>query len=156
MDELATQHTPTLRQGFGIGADTAAEMLVVFGDNHERVRSEATFAKLCGACPIPACSGLSIRHRLSRGGHREANAALYRAVIVRMRYHQPTIDYISRRSAEGMTKREIIRCLKQFLARKVYQRVMSPAAPVRPLPIATAILTYRVASPQSRNHLSQP
>ena len=72
LDELTTQHAPTLRQGFGIGADTAAEMLVVFGDNPERVRSEPAFAKLCGACPIPASSGLSNRHRLSRGVHREA------------------------------------------------------------------------------------
>jgi transposase len=66
-------------------------MLIVFGDNPERVTSEAAFAKLCGASPIPASSGLTNRHRLSRAGHREANAALYRVVIVRMRFHQPTI-----------------------------------------------------------------
>ena len=65
------------------------------------------------------------RHRLYRGGHRQANAALYRAVIVRMRFHQPTVDYVARRSADGRTKREIIRCLKRFLARELYQRVMT-------------------------------
>ena len=65
------------------------------------------------------------RHRLHRGGHRQANAALYRTVIVRMRFHQPTIDYVARRTAEGLTKRDIIRCLKRFLAREVYQRVMT-------------------------------
>ena len=65
------------------------------------------------------------RHRLYRGGHRRANAALYRAVIVRMQFHQPTVDYVARRSADGRTKREIIRCLKRFLARELYQRVMT-------------------------------
>ena len=63
--------------------------------------------------------------RLNRGGHRQANAALYRAVIVRMRYHQPTVDYVARRTADGRTKREIIRCLKRCLAREIYQRVMT-------------------------------
>ena len=90
------------------------------------IRSEAAFAKLCGACPIPASSGMTTgRHRLNRGGHRHANAALYRAVIIRMRYHQPTVDYVARRTADGRTKREIIRCLKRFLAREIYQRVMT-------------------------------
>ena len=103
----------------------AAAMLILFGDNPNRIRSEAAFAKLCGACPIPASSGMTTgRHRLNRGGHRQANAALYRAVIVRIRFHQPTIDYVARRSADGRTRREIIRCLKRFLAREIYQRVM--------------------------------
>ena len=125
LQQLTHAHAPTLLEGFGIGADTAAEMLITFGDNPERVRSEAAFAKLCGACPIPAASGLTNRHRLSRSGHREANAALYRTVIVRMRFHQPTIDYVARRTAEGLAKRDIIRCLKRFLAREIYQRVMA-------------------------------
>ncbi len=60
-----------------------------------------------------------------RGGHRQANAALYRSTIVRMRFHQPTIDYVARRTAEGMPKREIIRCVKRYLAREIYQRVMT-------------------------------
>lgn len=125
LDELTTAHAPNLREGFGIGVDTAAEMLIVFGDNPERVHSEAAFAKLCGACPIPAASGLTNQHRLSRAGHREANAALDRAVIVRMRFHQPTIDYVARRTAEGLAKRDIIRCLKRFLAPEIYQHVMT-------------------------------
>jgi transposase len=125
LDELTKNYAPTLRDGFGIGIDTAAEILIVFGDNPDRVRSEAAFAKLCGVCPIPASSGISNRHRLSRAGHREANAALYRAVIVRMRFHQPTIDYVARRTTEGLAKRDIIRCLKRFLAREIYQRVMT-------------------------------
>jgi transposase len=128
LDELTAAQAPTLRDGFGIGVDTAAEMLIVFGDNPDRVHSEAAFAKLCGACPIPASSGVTNRHRLYVGGHRQANAALYRTVIVRMRFHQPTIDYVTRRSAEGLSKRDIIRCLKRFLAREIYQRVMTDHA----------------------------
>ena len=101
-------------------------LLILCGDNPTRIRSEAAFAKLCGACPIPASSGKTTgRHRLYRGGHRQANAALYRAAIALMRFHQPTVDYVARRSADGRTKREIIRCLKRFLARELYQRVMT-------------------------------
>ena len=123
---LTTETSPTLRASFGVGAHTAAEMLILFGDNPDRIRSEAAFAKLCGACPIPASSGMTTgRHRLNRGGHRHANAALYRAVIVRMQFHQPTRDYVARRIAAGRTKRDIIRCLKRFLAREIYQRVMT-------------------------------
>ena len=90
----------------------------------QAARSEAAFAKLCGACPIPASSGLTNRHRLFRGGHRHANAALYRIVIVRMRWHQPTIDYARRRTAEGLSKRDIIRCLKRFVAREIYHALL--------------------------------
>ena len=101
-------------------------MLILFGDNPDRIRSEAAFATLCGVYPIPASSGMSTgRHRLYRGGHRQATAALYRAVIVRMRYHQPTVEYVARRTAGGRTKRDIVRCLKRFLAREIYQRVMA-------------------------------
>ena len=123
---LTTATSPTLCEGFGVGAHTAAELLIIFGDNPDRIRSEAAFAKLCGACPIPASSGMTTgRHRLNRGGHRHANAALSRAVIVRMQFHQPTRDYVARRIAAGRTKRDIIRCLKRFLAREIYQRVMT-------------------------------
>ena len=125
LDDLTAQASPTLRDGYGIGADSAAEILIVFGDNPERIRSEAAFGKLCGTCPIPASSGQTSRHRLYRSGHRQANAALYRVAIVRMRFHQPTIDYVARRTTEGLSKKDIIRCLKRFLAREVYQRVMA-------------------------------
>jgi transposase len=125
LDQLTAAASPTLREGFGIGPDTAAEMLIIFGDNPDRVRSEAAFAKLCGTCPVPASSGMTNRHRLYWGGHRQANAAIYRTVIVRIQHHQPTIDYVARRTAEGLTKRDIIRCLKRFVAREIYQRVMT-------------------------------
>jgi transposase len=125
LDRITTDRAPTLRKAFGVGPDTAAELLIIFGDNPERIHSEAAFAKLCGACPVPSSSGMTTgRLRLYRGGHRQANAALYRSVIVRMRFHQPTIDYVAKRTADGLSKKEIIRCLKRYLAREVYQHVM--------------------------------
>lgn len=123
---------PQLVEAFGIGFDSAAELLIAAGDNTDRIGSEAAFAKLCGVCPIPASSGkTSGRHRLNRGGNRQANAALYRIVIVRMRWHQPTRDYVKRRTAEGLSKKDIIRCLKRYVAREVY-RLLPPANPVHP------------------------
>jgi len=94
--------------------------LVAAGDNPDRLRSEAAFSMLCGSSPIPASSGKTVRHRLNRGGNRQANAALHRIVLVRLRWHQPTREYVDRRSQEGKTKREIIRCLKRYLAREIY------------------------------------
>src|SRR4028119_1389552 len=103
-----------------MGAGTAAAILLLVGDDPQRIRSEAAFAKLCGACPIPASSGKTSRQGLNRGGHRQANAALHRIVVVRMRSHQPTIEYVRRRTAEGKSKPEIIRCLKRFVAREIF------------------------------------
>ena len=125
IDTITMTAAPTLREAFGIGPDSAAEMMIVAGDNPARVRSEAAFAKLCGACPIPASTGVTTnRHRLFRGGHRQANAALYRIVTVRMRWHQPTLDYVTRRTAQGLTKKDIIRCLKRFVAREIYNALI--------------------------------
>ncbi|QNA75405.1 transposase [Streptomyces sp. So13.3] len=101
---------------FGIGTDTAAEILVVVGDNPERIKSEAALAKLAGIAPVSTGSGMtSGRQRINHGGHRQLNAAIYRTVIVRMRFHQPTIDYVARRTAEGKTKHEIIRGRKRYV-----------------------------------------
>jgi transposase len=112
---LTKAAAPQLLEAFGVGLDIAAQMLITAGDNASRVRNEAAFAKICGACPIPAGSGKTNgRHRLNRGGNRQANAALYRAVIVRMRWHAPTIAYVERRTADGLSKKDIIRCLKRF------------------------------------------
>ena len=91
---------PALSDVFGVGPDTAATLLVTAGSNPERLRSEAAFAALCGVNPIPASSGKTNRHRLNRGGDRRANAALYRIVLVRLRYHEPTREYMSRRTSE--------------------------------------------------------
>ena len=126
---LTATCAPTLMEAYGISAGTAAEMLVLVGDNPDRIRCEAAFAKLCGACPIPASSGKTSRHRLNRGGHRQANAALYRVVITRMRGHQPTLDYVRRRTAEGKSKPKIIRCLKRFVAREIFGSLCAAPKP---------------------------
>lgn len=94
--------------------------MLTVGDNPERIHSETALAKLAGISPVPTGSGMtSGRHRINDGGHRQLNAAIYRTVIVRIRFHQPTIDYVTRRTAEGKTKREIIRCLKRYVIREV-------------------------------------
>lgn len=124
IEQLVTRTAPQLLEQFGIGVDTAAEILIVVGDNPERIRSEAAFAKLAGISPVPTGSGMtSGRHRINHGGHRQLNAAIYRTVIVRMRFHEPTIAYAARRTAEGKSKREIIRCLKRYVIREVYHLV---------------------------------
>ena len=120
LQTLTAARAPELLKAHGMASGTAAEMLLLVGDNPERIHSEAAFAKLCGVCPIPASSGKTIRHRLNRGGNRQANAALYRVVIIRMRGHQPTLDYNRRRTAEGKSKSEIIRCLKRYVAREIF------------------------------------
>lgn len=119
---LVDQVAPQLTAAVGIGPDNASELLIALGDNTDRVRSQAAFVKLCGACPIPASSGKTIRYRLNRGGHRQANAALHRIVVVRMKYHEPTRDYVQRRITEGKTKPEIMRCLKRYVAREIWAR----------------------------------
>ena len=124
IEDLIMRTAPHLVEPFGIGVDTAAEILIVVGDNPERIKSEAAFAKLAGISPIPAGSGMtSGKHRINHGGHRQLNAAIYRTVIVRMRFHEPTIAYVARRTAEGKSKRDIIRCLKRYVIREVYHLV---------------------------------
>jgi transposase len=128
LDELVARTAPELVAQFGIGTDSAAVLLIAAGDNPERLHSDAAFSSLCGASPVEASSGKIVRHRLNRGGNREANAALHRIVLVRLRWHQPTIDYVERRTSEGKSKREIMRCLKRYVAREVY-RVLAGAGP---------------------------
>jgi len=120
LDELTAEAAPDLLEHFGVGTDTAGALLVAAGDNPHRLRSEAAFSMLCGASPVEASSGQTKRHRLNRGGDRQANAALYRIVLVRMRWDPRTQDYVARRTTEGKTKKEIIRCLKRYVAREVY------------------------------------
>jgi len=117
---LTNETAPALVGLFGVGPDVAGTLLVTAGDNPQRLRSEAAFAHLCGVSPIHASSGKTVRHRLNRGGDRRANAALYRVVIVRMRYDTKTKDYAERRTTEGKSKAEIIRCLKRYVAREVF------------------------------------
>lgn len=126
---LLEDHARALMGVYGAGPDTISQLLITAGDNPERLRSERHFAALAGACPIPASSGKTNRHRLNRGGDRQANSALYHIVVVRMRYHQPTKDYVARRAAEGKTKMEIIRCLKRYLARQLYPLIQDVLGP---------------------------
>jgi len=132
---LLDGHAPALMSVFGAGPDTIAQLLITAGDNPDRLRSEAHFAALTGACPIPASSGKTHRHRLNRAGDRQANSALYHVAIVRMRYDLATRDYVARRTAEGRTKMEIIRCLKRYLARQLYPLIRDV---VQPRPTALA------------------
>ena len=120
-----TAINPVLTAVHGVGPDTAGQLLVSAGENHDRLTSEAAFAMLCGAAPIPASSGKTTRHRLNRGGDRQANAALYRVVLTRLRWDPHTRDYMQRRTKEGKSKKEIIRCLKRYIARELYQLITS-------------------------------
>jgi transposase len=120
---LATARAPGLLALHGVGPDTAAALLTAAGDNPGRLRSEAAWAHLCGAAPVPASSGKTTRHRLNRGGNRQANHALWRIVIVRMSSDPATRAYVERRTAQGLTKPEIIRCLKRYVARQVYRQL---------------------------------
>ena len=127
LERLTRSIAPTLVNTFGVGPDTAADLLIAAGSNPDRLRSEAAFASLCGVNPIPASSGKTNRHRLNRGGDRQANAALYRIVVVRLRYDPRTQAYMRRRTAEGMSKSEVIRCLKRYVAREVFTAIQKTA-----------------------------
>jgi transposase len=120
LDRLTRAAAPKLLALFGVGSDSAGALLVAAGDNSDRLRSNAAFAMLCGASPIQASSGKTRRHRLNRGGDRQANAALHRIVVARLRHDQLTMDYLARRLREGKSKKEAIRCLKRYVAREVF------------------------------------
>jgi transposase len=124
---LVAGHAPGLLGLHGVGPDTAALLLVAAGDHPDRLRSEAAWAHLCATAPIPASSGKVQRHRLNPGGDRNANHALWRIVITRMSSDPRTRAYVDRRTKEGLSKLEIIRCLKRYVAREVF-RYLHPAA----------------------------
>jgi transposase len=129
LDRLVATAAPTLCALKGVGTDVAGAVLVAAGDNPERLRSEGAFANLCGVAPLPASSGkTSGRHRLNRGGDRHANCALWRVVIVRLATDAPTKHYMARRTQEGMSKPEIIRCLKRYVAREIYRELIPRTA----------------------------
>lgn len=118
---------PDLLAKHGVGTDVAGQLLVTVGDNPDRLRSESAFAALTGTSPIPASSGKTNgRHRLNRGGDRQANCALYRVTICRMRWDPRTKAYVERRTKEGLSKKEIIRCLKRYIARELFLDLQAP------------------------------
>ncbi len=120
---LIEEKAPGLVALHGVGTDTAASLLVAAGDNPERLKSERSWAHLCGVTPIPASSGKVTRLRLNRGGDRQANAALYRIVLTRMSSHPETRIYVTRRRAEGLSTPEIMRCLKRYVARQTFKQL---------------------------------
>jgi transposase len=127
LDALVWAINPDLRAAYGVGPDTAAQLLITAGTNTHRLRSEAAFARLCGAAPIPASSGKITRHRLSRGGDRDANNALHRIALVRWSHDPRTRDYAQRKLADGRSKKDILRLLKRAIAREIFKRLTAPS-----------------------------
>jgi transposase len=128
LESLTRKHAPRLREKFGVGPQTAAVLVAAAGDNPERLKSEASLAALCGVSPLQASSGKTVRHRLNRGGDRSANNALWTIAMVRMRSDPRTRAYVDRRTKEGMSKKEIHRCLKRYLVREVYPLILKDLA----------------------------
>lgn len=150
IDDLTAEVNPAMRAARGIGPDVASILLIAAGDNPERLHSEAAFAALCGVSPVEASTGKTIRHRLNSGGDRQANHALWRIVMVRLTCDPATQAYAARRRAEGKTTREIVRCLKRYVAREVYglltnPQPVTPTADLRPAREAAGI-TLAVAA----------
>jgi transposase len=129
---LLRQAAPQLLAVKGLGPLTCASLLVAIGDNPERMRNESAFAHLCGVALLPASSGKTTRHRLNRGGDRQANYALYILAVTRMAWDPRTRAYVTRRQAEGKTTKEIIRCLKRHIAREIYRLLTTPTAATTP------------------------
>lgn len=123
ISRITAARAPRLLELKGVGPDVASTLLITVGDNPDRMHHEKSFASLCGTSPLEASSGKTTRHRLNRGGDRQANAALWRVAIVRMGTDQRTRDYVARRIAEGKNKTEIIRCLKRYIAREVFNTI---------------------------------
>jgi transposase len=141
LDAIITIHAPMIRDLRGVGTDVASQLLVTVGDNPERITTEAKFAALVGVAPIPASSGKTIRHRLSRGGDRQANKAIHHVALVRMMSDSRTKTYVTRRRQEGKSTKEVMRCLKRYIAREIYEQLRNP----QPAPDAGALRALRKA-----------
>ena len=128
LDKMINTAAPTLVAQLGVSRDVAAKLLIAAGDNPDRIRTEAGFAALCGVNPVSASSGRTTRHRLNRAGDRQANNALWVIAMVRLRHDPETILYAERRQAEGLSHREIVRCLKRYLARRLHPIIVNDLA----------------------------
>jgi transposase len=135
---LITTAAPQMLTQLGVGLEVTGQLLTTVGDNPDRIRSEAAFAHLCGVAPIPASTGKTHRHRLNRGGDRAANNALYTVVLTRLRLDPRTRAYFTRRRAEGLSKREVTRCLQRYVARELYQLLVRLPASSSSWPIPRA------------------
>ncbi|WP_415797842.1 transposase [Comamonas aquatilis] len=125
LEKLTQQHAKRLTERFGVGPQTAAVLVAVAGDNPERLKNESSLAALCGVTPLQASSGKTVRHRLNRGGDRYANNALWTIAMVRMRSDPRTRAYVERRTKEGLSSKEIHRCLKRYIVRELYPLIMA-------------------------------
>ncbi len=123
LSDLVAATAPSLLELHGVGVDSAATLLVTAGDNPDRLQSEGSWAHLCGVAPLPASTGKTLRHRLNRGGDRQADAALYRIVLTRMSNHPETRCYVTRRRNQGRNTTEIMRSLKRYVARQVFKQL---------------------------------
>lgn len=123
LEALIHRAAPRTTSLLGVGTQHAAELLTTLGQNCDRIHSEAAFAHLCAAAPVPASSGLTQRHRLSYQGNRQANRSLHMIAVVRLRYCSRTRAYAKRRRSEGLSNKEIIRCLKRYIARQLYREL---------------------------------
>jgi transposase len=137
LGDLVTLAAPRLLAEHSVGRETAAKLLTLAGDNPDRLRSESALAALCGASPVEASSGQITRHRLNRGGDRQANNALYTIAMVRMQHHPETKAYVARRTAQGKTRREIRRCIMRHLARRLYPLLIADLNDARTIPLLT-------------------
>jgi transposase len=129
LKSILTAHAPNLLSINGVGTEAAGQLLTTAGHNIDRIRSEASLAGLCGVAPIPASSGNTTRHRLHRGGDRHANCSIHLIVINRLRWHEPTRRYLERRTQDGRTKKETIRCLKRAVVRELYRALRADLNP---------------------------
>jgi transposase len=146
LEQLVRAAAPRTTQLLGISTGHAGQLLVTAGQNIERLRGEAAFASLCGASPVPASSGKTTRHRLNYGGDRQANRSLHLIAVCRLRYCPRTRAYAKRRTAEGKTKAEIMRCLKRYIAREAYNALRADLA-ASPQPTRTTTTIYCGAGP---------
>lgn len=128
LQEILDSYAPLLTELTGVGVEVATQLLVTVGDNPERINNEAQFAALTGTAPVPASSGKTHRHRLSKGGDRQANSALHHVVLSRMQSDHRTQEYVAKRTAGGKSKRETMPCLKRYVAREIYRQIFSPVA----------------------------
>lgn len=128
LDHSTSQHARRLRKRFGVGPQTAAVLVAVAGDNPERLKNEAALAALCGTSPLQASSGKTVRHSLNKGGDRSANNALWTIAMVRMRSDPRTRTYVGRRTKEGMSNKEIHRCLMRYIVRELHPLILADLA----------------------------
>ena len=154
INRLCSLANPALLAAPGVGPDTAAALLIAAGDNPHRLKSEESFAALCGVSPVQASSGQTIRHRLNRGGDRQANNALWRIATTRMRHDPRTIAYTQRRQANGKNRPEIIRCLKRHIAREIYRLLTSPHSTPNGARLRTLRQRRQITLTQAAIHLN--